>query len=272
MAGFASRDALISAMTVDGKRFEWDYYKTGPALQAAGNWGSLWYAAGNPGAGADPAGTPGAAYTGGAALAGSIFFADTSAETKHLLILGGAATVNCTLMLYDRLVGVGGLTVATTGNKTVNSAALTRYTDGIGVEAWVEVTTATTVTAPQMAMNTYTNELDQTTRVGGTLVWPAAATVARWMGKLPMQGADRGVKAIATINVSTADTAGVFNVLLIKPLAFIPLIANLWNERDCVTQIVSLPRAYDGACLAIAQLGTAATATNIWGNLVYAYD
>lgn len=272
MAGFSSRDELISEMTTNGKRYEREFLKTGPTLQAAGNWGSLWYAVGSPGVGDNPATTPGTQYTGGTGVAGGIFFADTSAETKHLLIFGAAATVNCTLMVYDRLVGVSGLTVAATGNKTVNSAALTRYTDGIGVEAWVEVTTATTVTAPQMAMNTYTNELDQSTRVGGTLVWPAAATVVRWMGKLPMQGADRGIKAIATISVSTADTGGVFNVILLKPLAFIPLIANLWNERDLVTQIVSLPRIYDGACLGLAMLGTAATATNLWGNIILAYS
>ncbi len=270
MAGFSSYDDLINELTTNGKRFDWDFLKAGPAAEAAGQWVSHWYAAGSPGAGSDPAATPGTAYDD---TAGSMFFSDVSPDQKHLLTFGAAATVNCTLMLYDRLVGVSGITLNSTGNKTVNSTALPRYsgTASAEVEAWVEVTTATTGTAPVVSMNSYTNQDGTTGRAGGTLTFPAAATDVRWMAKLPLQAGDKGVQAISTLNVATAGTAGVCNVILIKPLAYLPLVANLWNERDLVLQLARLPRVFDGACLATAQLATATTATTVWGKVGLGY-
>jgi hypothetical protein len=86
-----------------------------------------------------------------------------------------------------------------------------------------------------------------------------------------LQGSDKGVKAAATLNVGTAAAAGVTNFVLIKPLATLPLIANVWNERDLVLQLSALPRIYDGACLCLAFLGNAATASNITGTLRLGY-
>lgn len=268
--GFASYDDLINEMTTNGKSLSWDFFKTGPAMQGAGSWGSLWAAAGSPGAGSDPAATPGTAWTD---AAGSINFANTSADTKHIVTFGGAASVACSLQIVDRLVGVSGISLVGTGGKTVNSTALPRYTgtSALVVEAWVEVTTATTTTLPVVNMSSYTNESGTAARSGGNLSFPAAATVARWMGKLPLQAGDEGVRSVETLNVGTAPAAGVVNVILQRPLGTIPLPANTWVERDFVLQLAALPRVFDGASLALMQLASAATATNIWGTVRLAY-
>jgi hypothetical protein len=270
VAGFSSYDDIINEVTVNGKGLDWNFFKIGPTMEGAGVWGSHWYASGSPGAGSNPAATPGTAYDDDV---GSIYFADTTTDQKHILTFGAAASQNCTLMLYDRLVGVSGLSVASTGNKTVSSTGLPRYTSSAAsvVEAWLEVTTATTTTAAIVSMNSYTNEGGTTGRAGGTVTFPATATDVRTMIKMPLQAGDKGVQDCSTINVATAASAGVVNFLLIRPLVFLPLIANIWNERDCVLQFTSLPRVFDGASLAIAQLATATTATNVWGRINLAY-
>lgn len=271
MAGFASYDDLIAEITA-GKHKTFSFYKVSSAPEAAGVWHSLWKAAGVPGAGADPATTPGTAYDD---TAGSIFFQDEASDQKHIVTLGACANVNCTLMLYDRLVGVSGISLATTGAKTVNSTALPRYSgaNALGVQAWLEVTTATTTTAPVVNLNAYTDQDGNTGNSGANLTFPAAATnVDAFIGPLPISNADRGIRSIeAGLNVSTAAAAGVVNVVLIKPLLYLPLIANQWNERDCVLQMTSLPRLFDGASLGLAILASGTTATTVWGQIGVAW-
>jgi hypothetical protein len=176
-------------------------------------------------------------------------------------------------MVYDRLVGVGGLSVASTGNKTVNGVALPRYTGASAsvVEAWLEVTTATTTTAAVVSMNNYTNQGGTGGRSGGNVTFPATATDVRTMIKLPLQAGDKGVQDCSSINVGTAASAGVVNFLLIRPLAFIPLLANIWNEKDLVLQFPSMARVFDGASLSLALLATGTTATNVYGTMKAAY-
>ena len=347
MPGFSSYDDIINEMTTNGKKLEWNFNKIGVAMKGAGFWHSMWTDAGTPGAGSNPAASPGAV---GNNLTGSMNWAAQTPDLKSIVTLGAVSTQNCTLMLYDRLWGVGGLSSATTGAKTVNSGNLSRYggpvasaiisgastappivittssahglftgdvvtiasvggntaangtwvvtyltsttfslNDSTGngaytsggtitriandVQAWAEVTTASTTTVGVMNLSSYTNQSGTAARAGGNISWPAAATVVGTMiGPFPLQAGDTGVRSIETgITIGTANTAGVFNALLIKPLAYLPLLANQWNERDLVLQMTSLPQVFDAASLAIAVLATSATALNLWGNLKLAY-
>jgi hypothetical protein len=189
-----------------------------------------------------------------------------------MLTLGGVATQNCTLMLYDRLCSVSGISVASTGNKTINSGALPRYSaaDAVNVQCWLEVTTATTTTAPVVSLNQYTNEGGTTGRAGATITFPAAATVVgSIIGPLPLQAGDLGIRSVEVgLNVATAASAGVVSVTLLRPLALLPLIANVWNEVDLVLQLNQMMRVYDGHNLALAALHTVTTATNYWFRIV----
>lgn len=268
---FSSYDDMVSEIT-SGKFQDFNFQKVTGTMHGAGIWHSLWRVNNTPSAGADPATTPGTAYSN---TAGSINFAAQATDTKHIITLGAVATTNCTLMLYDRLVGVSGISVASTGNKTINSTALGRYTgaSALDVQCWLEVTTATTTTAAVVNLNSYTNDAGTSGRSGANFTFPAAATVLNsFLGPLPLASGDLGVRSVEVgLNVATAASAGVVNVVLIKPLLYLPLIANQWNERDAVLQITAMPRLFDGASLAMAVLASGTATTTVWGNLRVAW-
>lgn len=276
MPGFTSRDDIINEVTVNGKQDVFNFYKLGAAPEAAGTWYTFWVDNGQPGAGSAPAGTPGAAYDSDSTspVSGSMFFPDRSTDQRYLLSFGAVATQNCTLMLYDRLVGVGAVSTSTTGNKTVNSAALTRYTGTSGIlnEAWIEVTTALTTTVPNIDLVSYTAADSSTGNAGPAFTLSGTATIAaNAMYQLPLAANKQGVIAIATLDINTASAAGAVNVLIIRPLARIPLLANVWNEVSFLDDTMGLPRVYDNACLAVAMLASGTTATNVWGTVNCAY-
>jgi hypothetical protein len=166
---------------------------------------------------------------------------------------------------------VSGISLATTGLKTVSSVALPRYGGAASydVGVWLEVTTALTGTAPAVDLR-YTNEAGTASRAGTSVTLPALAVLNTLQG-MPLQAGDLGVQAVASLNVSAAGTAGVVNVILGKPICMLPLIANQWNERDLVLQLSALPRMFDGASLAVAILATGTTAVTVWGQLRLAW-
>lgn len=266
MAGFTSYDDLISEMTTNGKNVSWEFVKTSSAPEGAGVWHSLWLASGNPGAGSNPNTTPGNAHDD---EAGSIFFADTSPDQKHIVTLGAVSSVACTLMVYDRLVSVN-QSIATSGDKTINSTALPRYTTGLGVLPFVEYTVASSA-AGIYSLSSYTNEAGTGSRAGATVTPPAAAMNAGSMFYMPIQAGDKGVRSVETLNVNTAATGATVNVVLCKPLAYLSLPLNTWVERDLVLELTSLPRAFDGASLGLAYLATLTTTPTIWGQVRIAY-
>lgn len=277
MAGFASRDAIINALTVSGQKDEQWFTKIAPAAaEAAGVWQSLWKGTGIPGAGSDPAATPGTVYDSDATtpVAGSVWFPDRSPSTRFLTAFGAVASQACTLLLYDRLAGVSGISLATTGNKTVNSGALTRYSGAAADdnEVWLEVTTATTTTAPVVSLNSYTSADGSTAQSGGTVTFPAAATDLHTMVKMPLSATKKGVRSVeAGLNVGTAAAAGAVNVLITKPIAYLPLAANVYNEISFLDDNLGLPQIFDNATLGIALLATVTTAVTVSGKIQCAW-
>jgi len=277
MAGWATYADLKSEVIDKGKYYEVTFNKVGSAPELSSFpfvTHSLWKVGAIPAAGADPATTPGTAYDD---TAGSMFFPDQSSDRKFLLSFGASSQPPASsLVLYDRLVGVSGISVASTGNKTINSAALPRYSgaDSEGVECWLEVTTATTATAPVVSLNSYTNQAGTTGRAGGTVTFPAAATnVDTIIGPMPLQAGDTGIRSIEVgLNVATAASAGVINVLLLRRIAAIALpTANEYYETQYVGEMLALPRIFDGACLCLMQYAVSNTATTFNGKIMVGY-
>jgi hypothetical protein len=267
MPGFTSYDDIVNEVTVNGKVKEHAFYKAGAGPEAAGVMQTFWKSAGLPGAGSNPAASPGTAY---ANEVGSLFLQNEASDTKFLLRWEAVATQNCTLVLFDRLVGVGGLNLATTGDKVVASAALPRYADGLGVEAWLEVTTAST-TAPTVSMNSYTDTDNNAAQAGGSVAFPAAATNVDTIVPLTLAARDYGLKACSTINVSAAGTACVCNFLLVRRLAMLPLVANVGAVIDYTLGFPPLKRIYDGASLGLAIVASGTSALTIQGALTFGW-
>lgn len=210
----------------------------------------------------------GTKYTNGA---GGMTWANQSPSIKSGLTFGAMSTQIGTILVYDRLVAVGNVTLSSTGNKTINTPALPRYTDGVGVECWIEISTAGSASTPIITLNSYTDN-DGNTGQTGAAVTLATTPSANSIYQLSLATADTGVQAVATINVGTSSASMIGNVVLIKPLFRIPVIASVWNERDLVLQLTSLPRIYDGATLGINFINsTSGTAPTIWTQIRAVY-
>ena len=267
MPGFTSYADMLAEYEA-GKNFHREFYKSHSVAPEIGHWTSLWYDSGTPAAGADPAGTPGEAY---ANHASAFSFADVDPDRKLLLRLSGSCNDAIALMLYDRLVGVSGITLDSTGDKTVNSAALTRYTSGIGVEAWLEITTAQ-VGSTTLSMSSYTNDAGTAARDGASATF--AGLNQRTMFFLPLKdGAnDKGVRSLETINVSVETaSAGVANLILLKPIAYIPIPPEASNEREFVLDLSKYPRIYDDATLALMAFCGSSGSFQVTGGLELVY-
>jgi hypothetical protein len=268
MAGFTSYDDIINETSANGKIAQRPFFKTSAAPEVAGQVVTLWKAAGLPGAGADAAGTPGTQYS---STAGGIVLQNEASDYKFPLRIEACATQSCTLLLLDRLVSVSGLSIATTGDKTVSSAALTRYTDGVGVEALLELTTATTANVAVVSMNSYTNTTPTGSKVGGSVTFAAAAQNIDSAFFMPLAAGDVGITAVSTINVGTAGTSGVCALTLVKRLAQIPLVANIGTVIDFTRGYPGMPRIYDGATLMLAIIAGGTTATVVHGVITFGW-
>lgn len=137
----------------------------------------------------------------------------------------GASSV----FLYDRLAHQGGLSGTVTGVVTTNlpTAALTRYTSGVGVMPFFETygllgTTATTLTV------SYTNSAGTAGRTSPALT--VGGTSDRGIGvfiPIPLQIGDIGVRSIESVTLAASTgTAGSWGVTLLKPLHSIAV----WDE------------------------------------------
>ena len=276
MAGFTSRDDIINELTTNGKADVWNFYKIGIVAEAAGVWQSLWQSVGNPGAGGNPATTPGTVYDSDTSsiVAGSMPFTDRSTDQKHLLSFGACATQACTLMLYDRLAGVSGVATNSTGTKTINSGALTRYSGTAAVlnEAWLEFTTAGTAATGVFNLNAYTSADGSNGLSGGSVSTPTTSMTQYSMLQLPLNEGEQGVRSVeAGLNVGTAHTTSVANLLIIRPLARIHLPQYVWTEVSFLDDVGGLPRIYDNANLGLMYFATTTTALTVWGTINCAY-
>lgn len=258
----ATRDQLVAALT-GAQRFA--LTKASVANMTAGVLCSLWGSAGFPVAGANPGTGSGAAAD--RTTAGAIPLAALGGgNTGYLARVAASLGVAGSLVVYDRLVHTSGLsgTVASPTAQTVNTAALTRSTDGEGVEAfleWYADTGATVVTATI----SYTNS-DGTPGRTGTVAL-AATRRARTMLPITLQAGDRGVLSVETVTLSaTTGTAGNFGVTLGKRIAIVGApLANISYEADYAR--LAAPLVLDGACLALAVLCSTTSTGLLYGDL-----
>lgn len=139
--------------------------------------------------------------------------------------LSGAGPAAGVIVVADRLSHQGGLdaTVATEQTTNLPTAALTRYTDGKGVWAALEIytqigATSTTVAMKYTDQDGNTNITSESTAFGNTGFREAGRLIL-----MPLALGDDGVRAVAGVTLAgTTGTAGNFGVTLLKPLLFIP--------------------------------------------------
>ncbi len=165
-----------------------------------------------------------------------------SGNGKYLLTMGvltDDASAPNAMMLVDLLWAASGINANTTAAQTVNSAALTRYTSGVGVMMTFAVTTALGATNATATVS-YTNQAGVSGQTA-TALFSASSGVGRMpYGFYPfvqLAAGDSGVQSIQTVTLSAAMGAGVLNMYLFKPHIFMPSLGLEYLERDPPTQI-----------------------------------
>ena len=286
---------MINALTVDGKGYRADWQKSSFATTAhtAGVWYSLFRGGGNPaadtilGTGTNKAFQ---ALTDATANATGIPHGGDVTDFKVLLNAAAqtaAATVApCVLMLVDLLGFYPITTVTTTGDQALdNTVTLPRYTDGAGVQAFLTPSTVMGAGTPSIRL-TYTdsgatagNLTPATLPIGNTAA-PVTQIVYSGTGAgkygpfIPLAAGDAGIRSVQQFNLSATYTSGVLNLVLCKPLMTLPITTlGVTAERDLVNQFASMPKVYNGACLAWLMLAGAATpvASPISGHLEFGW-
>lgn len=153
-------------------------------------------------------------------------------------------------MLIDRLSHTGGLSGTVTTSQTTNlpTAALTRYTSGVGVYAALEFYTAVGGTDAVWTV-VYTNQAGTGSRSVSFLLSNTPGISSFIM--VPLQGADTGVKSVESVSLTpSTGTAGNFGITLFKPLAYIPAMPTRMGR---VNDVFDMPGwnepVLDAACL-----------------------
>jgi hypothetical protein len=253
-------DTLVAALVAQERK---GFSKGSFTPAASGSWHSLWTIAGQPGAGAAQ-GSVNGAIPDDATTGAHPFVNASGAGNNYLGYVACTGLAVGTLVIYDRLWHDSGLNTNTTITN-ITQPALTRSTDGKGVELWAEWYVASGAATATNATISYTDQ-DGNTGNTGTIVMPARTKAIADMFPMTMAAGDYGVRAVASCQLSTTQTSGTWGLTLMKRLGEIPIRpsdqgASVLNAID-----LGLPEIPDDACLAFMFQG-ANTANTLAGTL-----
>lgn len=211
--------------------------------------------------------------------------AGLAAATDYFVVRQTQNTFKVATSLANALAGTFiDITSAGTGTHTINNL-LPRYTNGYGVRAFLTPSTVMGAATPNIRI-TYTDDQNNTGNltpatlpIGNTA---AAVTSIVYSGTgsgkfgpfMPLAIGDNGIRSVEQFNLSASYLSGVLNLVLAKPIITLPLTTiGVACERDFVNMLPSMPRIYDGACLAWLMYPAAATPINsaFYGNLDFGW-
>lgn len=211
-----------------------------------------------------------------------------SLDTDYWLVRVSATTARVATSLANAIAGtVVAYTDAGSGTHTM-TVRHARYGDGAGVQTILVPSTVMGAGTPTCTL-TYTNSdgtgsrTTPTTPALPTLNTTSPVSQVSYSGTgagkygpfMPLANADKGVRVANSINFSATMTSGVQNLIYVKPLLTMPMTTiGVAAERDLLNQIPSLPRVYDGACLAWMMYAGAATPVNsaFYGHLDFGWS
>lgn len=206
---------------------------------------SLWTIGGSPAAGAAAGSANGAICTN--TTTGAIPFVNApGGQSLYLAKVQIGGTLRNTIHLYDRLWHNSGLDATNTGVQSFTQPALTRYTNGVGVEMYLEVYTALGAT-PATITATYTNQAGSGSRTATYLT--AANHGIRRNGLFELQSGDTGVQSVQSVQLSgSTGSVGNFGITLMRRIASFDInlgeFANVYEALD-----LGLPKIENDACL-----------------------
>lgn len=270
MTAFSDLDDVVAKMTGANNEAIWAHKVARIAGAAAtapiiGRMQSLWTFDGHPSAGVAPTTVAIPDNT----TAGGLKQADPGGgREKFLMSLAAAPLTPGTLILYDRLLHIGGLsgTVVSPTAQTVGGT-LTRYTNGIGNWAWAEIYTqigasSTTITMSYTDQGAASGNTSPAVAIGNTNFREATRCIM-----LPLASGDTGIQAIASVTLAaTTGTAGNFGVTIGHPLAIIDCPgAGMPGIRSFLQGLPAIPEVETDACLAWLWMPNSTTAPEFQG-------
>ncbi len=247
-----------------------------PGTLVAGRITSLWRYDGSPSGGASP--TTAVVTTN--ATAGGLRQTSPASGMKKRLMSAMVCSLNAgSLVIYDRLVHHGGMSGTNTAAQTTNfvgggpsTPALTRYTNGLGVEAWIEIysqigSTGTTATVA------YTDEGGNSSTSPAFTFGGTGFREQDRIIRVPLASGDKGFKSVTNVDLlASTVTAGDFGVTLAKPLATVELplagVGRLFTWLQAPGGPIDLGTDSD-ACLATAWVPNSPTATELHGHFYF---
>lgn len=213
----------------------------------------------------DIAGNPGSGTLAGTSTTTGVVPTDATAGCPIINAFGGGATgyisriegsnqVACRIMLYDMLwkAGAYAFNASTTGQTPTSfSSRIPSGTDYNGLQLWYEQVTAGTLV--QNVAVTYNDE-GAASSTTGTIAMPAAMTVGR-MFQLPLAAGDKGIQGVTGV-VGTVASAGTFNILIMRPLGGIRIVAaNFGIIQDAL--MTGMPQVFADSALRIVVIADA---------------
>lgn len=177
------------------------------------------------------------------------------------------------MTVYDRLLTKSGLDATLTTAQNINGgsdATLTRYTNGLGNQIWIEIytqigATGTTITCA------YKNQAGASKTTTAVVFGGTQRREAQRLIRLPLAAGDTGVQAVVSVTVlATTGTAGNFGILVVHPLhPGIPIsLANACMGLNFLDG--TMPEILTDACIALSMQCTTTTAGPVEYDLVAA--
>jgi hypothetical protein len=252
MAAITTMDGIAAGLQAQERK---GFHKGSFTPAVSGGYYSLFLTVGQPGPGAAPGAVNGAVPTD--ATAGAFPFTNAAGD-QYLGYVACTGLAVGTLVIYDRL-WANSTTTVTSGAQAITFPGLSRYTDGAGVEAWLEFYVASSATAAT-ATGTYTDQ-DGNTGSAGTFTLPAVAKAVGQMFPMNMPTGDSGVRAFSSMDIGTTHTGGTWGITMMKRLAEIPIRPS--DQGASALNIIDLgmPEIADDACLSFMFQGAAAANT-----------
>lgn len=242
----------------------------------AGFIASHWMNDGYPGSGA----VPGAAAIPTRTTQGAIPITNAGGgRTKYLHTASISSSQLSSYIIYDRLYhttqrsGGSALDATLTTEQTLSTAALTRYTDGVGNIAFVEIygtsllgTTETTITMKYTNQAGTQNQVGQAVRFGGT-----SRRSRQQILMLPCASGDTGIQQVQSVTLAgTTGTAGNWGITVGHPLAYIGIPqAGGGSTRTYAQELPGMVEVKEDACLSILYLINTTTLAETTGFLTF---
>lgn len=178
---------------------------------------------------------------------------------KICMFSSGAAMAPAPFYLCDYLMYYPIIDMDSTDTQNFdNTVTLPRYTDGLGVQAFLVATNP--YIGGAMFQITYTNSDGVSGRISqltttntatyiGTLVSSNTAMASKNDAFIGLQAGDKGIRSVQSIVFSSAN-GGLATLVLCRPIAtLMTRETTAWAEFDFIKDKPSMPRIYDDAYL-----------------------